>query len=64
MGEQTNVNPQDEINIEDNVDMNTDDNNVSDHEHVFNNVSHFSRLISISLTYIYAYLFILSGPKF
>ena len=36
MGEQSNVNLEDVINIEDNVDMNADDNNVSDHEHIFN----------------------------
>ena len=36
MGEQTNVDLEDVINIEDNVDMNADDNNASDHKHIFN----------------------------
>ena len=30
-----------EINTEDNIDMNPDDNNVSDHEHIFNHISYF-----------------------
>ena len=37
--------------------------NVSDHEHIFNNVFRFSRLISISLTHIYALLIYTKGPK-
>ncbi len=36
VGEQSNVDLEDEVPIEDNVGINADDNNVSDHEHVFN----------------------------
>ena len=34
--EQTNVNLEDQGPTEDNIDINTDDNNVSNHEHIFN----------------------------
>ena len=36
MREQSNVDLEDEVHREDNVDVNVDENNVSDHEHVFN----------------------------
>ena len=36
VGEQSNVNLEDEINTEDNVNTNADDNNMSDHKPVFN----------------------------
>ena len=59
MGKQSNVNLKNVINTKEKVDMNANDNNVSDHEHIFNNVS---RLISISLPHISLHI-CTKGPK-